>query len=144
VTPGSNLHAWWKCPQGPDHEWRSRVGPRKLGVGCPFCAGRRVSTTNSLAVVCPELAREWHPTKNGELTPHHVTHGSTRRVWWRCQFGHEWHATVNQRSCRGRSGCPHCRRLPRKQAVATTSRRRTSVRFAEYEGARHGPVRRVK
>ena len=52
------------------------------------------------------LVDEWHPTKNGELTPKDVTPNSGKKVWWRCEKGHEWQATVNDRS-RNR-GCPFC------------------------------------
>ena len=38
----------------------------------------------------PELVKEWHPTKNGDLTPRDVTHGSKKKVWWLCQNIHEW------------------------------------------------------
>ena len=39
-----------------------------------------------------ELAKEWHPTKNGSLTPADLTLGSNKRVWWICSKGHEWQA----------------------------------------------------
>lgn len=35
---------------------------------------------NCLAVVNPKLAAEWHPTKNGSLTPDMVTKGSNKKV----------------------------------------------------------------
>ena len=31
----------------------------------------------------PHLVKEWHPTKNGDLTPKDVTYGSNKKVWWR-------------------------------------------------------------
>jgi len=57
----------------------------------------------SLAEVNPELAKQWHPTKNGELTPGDVTHGSHKKVWWKCEVAddHEWKSTIASRSvCR--------------------------------------------
>jgi len=27
----------------------------------------------------PYLVKEWHPTKNGELTPNDITHGSEKK-----------------------------------------------------------------
>jgi hypothetical protein len=30
----------------------------------------------------PHLVKEWHPTKNGDLTPDDFTHGSNKKVWW--------------------------------------------------------------
>jgi hypothetical protein len=45
----------------------------------------------------PELVREWHPTKNGSLTPRNVTTNHHKMVWWLCENGHEWEATVKDR-----------------------------------------------
>lgn len=63
---------------------------------------------NCLAYVKPELVAEWHPTKNGAITPYDVTSGSGRRVWWVCCKKHEWEARVDHRS-KG-VGCPYCSR----------------------------------
>jgi Probable Zinc-ribbon domain len=38
----------------------------------------------ALAEVRPELAAEWHPTKNGDLTPYYVLPGSAAKVFWQC------------------------------------------------------------
>lgn len=62
--------------------------------------------TESLYTLYPELAKEWHPTKNGNLTPKMVTKKSTANVWWIDSHGHEWQAKVHSRT-RG-SGCPYC------------------------------------
>ena len=61
---------------------------------------------NDLETVNPELAREWHPTKNGDLTPSQVACQSNKSVWWIDSKGHEWKATISSRSS-GR-GCPYC------------------------------------
>jgi hypothetical protein len=34
----------------------------------------------SLADTHPEVAKKWHPTKNGDLTPEDVTKGSKKRI----------------------------------------------------------------
>ncbi len=60
---------WWRCPKGPDHEWEAALSDRQKSNGCPFCSNKRVSVTNALAIVAPRVASEWHPTKNGALTP---------------------------------------------------------------------------
>ena len=31
-----------------------------------------------------ELLKEFHPTKNGDLTPFDVTAGSGIEIWWKC------------------------------------------------------------
>lgn len=61
---------------------------------------------NDLQSINPKLALEWHPTKNGTITPKDVTAGSQRYAWWRCHKGHEWRAVINSRN-RGRR-CPVC------------------------------------
>ena len=47
-----------------------------------------------LAASFPEKMRLWHPKLNGELTPQDVTAGSHKKVWWRCENGHDWQAKV--------------------------------------------------
>jgi hypothetical protein len=42
VTYGSARRVWWRCPNGPDHEWQARASNRSLYEnGCPFCSGHR-------------------------------------------------------------------------------------------------------
>jgi len=95
------------CKQG--HEWQAEVRCRTLyGNGCPFCANRAVLPGfNDLATLYPELAAEWHPTKNGALTPEQVLAGSEKRVWWQCGRGHAWQTSVSTRT-RANCRCPVC------------------------------------
>ena len=55
----------------------------------------------------PLLLKQWDRERNGDLTPHDVTYGSHRRVWWRCEKGHSWQAEVKSRTLLG-AGCPVC------------------------------------
>ena len=105
VLPGSHQRAWWRCEKG--HEWEAQVKSRVYGNGCPVCKNRRVLTgENDLATTHPQLVPEWHPTKNGGLTPYTINAGSYKKVWWLCKHGHEWQAIVSSRAS-GR-GCPVC------------------------------------
>lgn len=105
VLPGSHRHVWWRCAQG--HEWNAQIKARVSGVGCPICANKQVlQGDNDLAANYPELAQQWHPTKNGVLTPKDVVPGTKRKVWWCCSHGHEWQASVASRVAG--SGCPVC------------------------------------
>jgi len=54
----------------------------------------------------PKLKTEWHPSKNNSHNPKKISFGSHKKVWWVCSKGHEWEASVNNRS-RG-SSCPYC------------------------------------
>ena len=106
VAGGMNK-VWWRCEKG--HEWQAQIHARAAnGSGCPVCSGRTVlKGENDLASLFPDLARQWHPEKNRPLTPSEVTPNSNRKVWWRCDHGHEWQTTVALRSRRS-SDCPVC------------------------------------
>ena len=104
VTFGMGKKVWWLCSK--DHEWNATIASRSKGSGCPYCAGRKAYGGNSFQAINPELAKEWHPTKNVPLTPNDVTPGSTKKVWWICHRGHEWVAAICSRP--KDRGCPYC------------------------------------
>lgn len=105
VSVSSHLPIWWRCEKG--HSWRTQIGVRTRGCGCPVCAGRTVLPgENDLASCYPALAAEWDREKNGTLTPQEVRPASNRRVWWRCEKGHSYIAAVAARTAQG--GCPYC------------------------------------
>lgn len=101
---GSGKRVWWKCEQM--HEWEATIVKRTSGRGCPYCSGHKLSLERTLAFRYPKLVNEWHPSKNGKLTPDEVSFGNDKKVWWECDKGHEWQAAVGSRT-RGR-GCPKC------------------------------------
>ena len=107
ILPNSHKYIKWCCPLG--HRYEAMPYARVRGTGCPYCANRKVLPGfNDLASADPEVAAEWHPDLNGELTPSDVTRGNTKRVWWKCRFGHEWRATVYSRTRERKAGCPYC------------------------------------
>ena len=62
-----------------------------------------VSTTH------PHLLKEWHSTKNGQMTLDNFSYGSSIKVWWLCpKCGYEWFASVGDRTSKGGTGCPCC------------------------------------
>ena len=106
VTPSSHRKVWWKCKKG--HEWQATIAHRSSGRNCPICSNRKVLIGyNDLKTTNPFLASEWHPTKNGELTPEMVTQKSGKKVWWMCKLGHEWQASIKNRTYG--TGCPRCK-----------------------------------
>jgi hypothetical protein len=64
----------------------------------------------SLAALAPELAAQWHPNKNGKLTPADIDAQTDKFYWWRCDAGpdHEWEARPDKRVGRGSGNCPYC------------------------------------
>ncbi len=116
VLPNSNKKVWWKCSNG--HEWQAIIANRNKGLGCPYCAGQKIIRgKNDLQTVNPILAKEWDYEKNNGLTPVDVMPNSGQKVWWKCQKGHKWQATIASRN--QEHGCPIC-----------NSERKTS--FPEY------------
>jgi hypothetical protein len=109
VTKGSKKRLWWKCDKGDDHEWSATVNNRTSGSNCSICRGLKVVNSNCLATVNPLLSKQWHPTKNGDLTPYDFTYGSGKKVWWKCPKGsdHEWLTSISNRVTR-ESNCPYC------------------------------------
>lgn len=104
ITHASTKTAWWKCKAG--HEWASRIDHRTTGSNCPFCSGRYATSTNCLLIKNPFIAKEWHPTKNGKLTPSNVTANASKAVWWKCEKGHEWQSKIFVRNAGYK--CPYC------------------------------------
>lgn len=106
VTYGSGKSVWWQCEKG--HEWQTTIRSRSThGHGCPYCTNKKLWVGfNDFATRYPELAKEWHPTKNGTLRPSDILIG-TDKVWWQCKTcGGEWSALPKNR-VQGH-GCPYC------------------------------------
>lgn len=103
----NNSKVWWICSEG--HEWETKIPNRVNGSGCPYCHGsaNKVTPETSFAAYFPEIAKEWHPTKN-EKGPHEYRPKSNVRVWWMCQNGHEWETKIASRTTKEVTKCPWC------------------------------------
>lgn len=105
VTAMADKKIWWVGECG--HEFESRICHRSRGSGCPFCAGKRVlAGFNDLATLAPELAAQWHSTKNEDKVPSQFTAFTKEPVWWLGVCDHEWPAPIRNRS--SGAGCPVC------------------------------------
>ncbi len=112
-TAKSGIKVWWKCSKG--HEWQANIYNRNRGRGCPYCAGKYViKGKNDLTTINPQLASEWNFEKNSNLKPGDVTVGSNKKVWWKCNKGHEWQATIANRN--NGKGCPECAKQKRTKS----------------------------
>lgn len=105
---GSAKRVWWLCDKG--HEWDAEIRERtsKKGRTCPYCNGQKPYRENNLAVNYPDIAKEWHPTLNGDLTPYDVLGKSAKKVWWLCKYNHKWDAVIHSRTRDNGTGCPEC------------------------------------
>jgi hypothetical protein len=106
VMPYSMALAWWQCDKVREHVWEASIKNLVRGSRCHFCAGTRVHESTSLARLRAEIASQWHPTKNNDLTPEQVTVSSGKKVWWWCEQGHEWQTSIANRT--DGHGCPFC------------------------------------
>lgn len=128
VGEKSNKHVWWLYPYDDpitskhfNFEWEATPNSRANGCGCPFISNKALwPGFNDLATRNPELASEWHPYKNGDLTPDMVFSNGSQRVWWYLpydvpddyqiesvrgkHFDFEWEASINNRAKGSR--CP--------------------------------------
>jgi hypothetical protein len=110
IGRGSERKAWFICKKR--HIWQAAIysvyiNYKKGKIPCPICNGKKITEENCLANNFPDLAREWHSTKNKDLTPYNVGKGSAKKIWWKCKKGHEWKTTVNIRTSQG-TRCPYC------------------------------------
>ncbi len=105
----SERKVWWKC-KNCGNEWQAVISSRYYGRGCPECAknvraqtlSKTYAKLNNLSTNYPEIAKQWHPIKNGGMLPNMVSSRSNKKVWWLCPVcGNEWQATPNTRT----SGC---------------------------------------
>ena len=115
VRAGSNQKVWWQCEHG--HAWFAPPVGRKRGEGCPDCAPIKAAIKRatpkagkSLTDLYPEIAADWHPTKNAPHTAADVNPGSKTKRHWLCQTcGWEWKTDPDHRT-RSKRGCPACAR----------------------------------
>jgi len=106
VSWSSNYLFYWSCSK--KHAWAASLNSRtsKKKHGCPCCSGREVTSENNLAELFPDHAKDWHPSKNGDLTPADVTPKTHIRVHWkRKEHPHdEWFAPVSYRTVKMGTG----------------------------------------
>ena len=119
-TPSfSNRRVWWVCANC-QNEWQATVNHRTTGrTGCPICSktlggiskSQAAAKANNFSAQYPEIAAEWHPTKNAPLLPEDVSAKCNKKVWWLCRkYKHSWQASVGDRTRGGKeTSCPFCR-----------------------------------
>ncbi len=116
ISEGSGRKVWWLCPNtcsgGCKHEWQATVASRcRAGHNCPHCVSKIICIHTSIITTHPNIANQWHPTKN-TISIESVTAGSKKKAWWLCTktcsqgCSHEWEASIGDR-CVG-YGCPYC------------------------------------
>ena len=143
VTRGSNKKVWWLCQKG--HSYEAAIKNRTKNnnpSGCPYCSGRKAVPDKTLAAHSPEVAKEWHPTKNLPLNPTKIGYGSSKKVWWMCSTNksHIWQAVIGARTKAKPTGCPYCkgsRLLPGKNSLEANN----PAVAAEWHPSKNGELK---
>lgn len=108
----------FRCPEG----HLPRITPMTyLRSGCPICRGLQTRAQyarqsgadqqqSTPPRISPEMASQWHSTRNENLDLYTISPTSRRMVWWRDPVcGHEWQDSPRERQLRQRLRCPVCR-----------------------------------
>ena len=83
----------------------------RVDDSCPYCKNRKLLRGfNDPATTHPELVAEWDWERSGDLKPTDVIGNSNKRVWRKCNEGHEWSGLIANRARKGKAdpGCPYC------------------------------------
>ena len=111
IMPGTHKKYWFKCSKC-GYEWEAQLKSRVSGCGCPVCSGVKIRKGfNDCATLHPELVKEWHPIKNGNIKLSEIGVGGAKLYWWICPHGHEYQMSI-QSKVRG-SKCSVCAKMDR-------------------------------
>lgn len=120
ITCNHHKKVWWLYPYDDpvlghfDFEWEAAPNTRMTEPGCPFLEGNGVwPGYNDLLSRYPLVASQFHPTRNGTVSPTEISFASNKTYWWYLPYddpvlGHfdfEWEAKVNNRTLLGEN-CP--------------------------------------
>ena len=132
VCPKLNKNYAWIDPLG--HRWITTPSSRTAGRGCPYCSGNKVlEGFNDLVTTHPDVAAEWHPTKNGDLLPTQVSKGYKFKVWFLCPVcGNDYDSLISNK-INGFGKCPFC--SPRKTRAKSIMNVETGELFSTLKEA---------
>lgn len=86
---GDHVGLYWHKMDAWHEDGREIEQPRDIGG--------RIGARNSFRALYPELAREWHPTKNPNIWPYECAAHFRAVVWWKDEAGHEWQQAIRDR-----------------------------------------------
>lgn len=124
VMAHSNINVGWviqyfdkRSEKTINLKWDAKINDRAKGDNCPYIGNppkRILQKFNDLETTHPMLAKQWHPTQNGNVRACDVFRNSNKKFWWqlryidkelRKEFFFEWKCSPNSRNDDG-SDCP--------------------------------------
>lgn len=140
MLPQSNRKVWWTCPRDRSHDYKASPAARYRGGACPFCAGKQVNASNSVAGARPLLAAEWDPANT--RGPEEVACGSDYSASWICRKdpSHRWVAVISSRPANG-AGCPFCSgRRPTDENRLSVNRPKLALEWHPTKNGKRTPA----
>lgn len=108
VSPSSDKKIWWQCCDHSSHTWEASVINQRKSLGVLTVLGQRFLLDTMISrPFSPEVAAQFHSSKNEEDSPDFLSVKSAKKLWWKCSQGHEWSVSPSSRS-RRKTGCPKC------------------------------------
>ena len=83
------MGVYWGCMDAWFEDGLRVTGPRDIPG--------RIGAGDQLKRHFPELAQQWHPTRNTGTKPYEFSAGSNELVWWKDDSGREWQARIKDR-----------------------------------------------
>ena len=104
----------WKCTKC-GMEWVLNTNKmHKRKEICLYCSHKKASPFYNLETEEPSLAKEFNLKKNSKKPTQYIP-TSHKKIWWKCEKGHEFEQTIRQRVksakinlINGRPICPFC------------------------------------
>jgi hypothetical protein len=78
------------------------------GGNCPFCTSKRCGKNNNLAVLFPQLLKEWDYENNEFLPESFLPHSNSWANWKCSKCGYKWGCIIANRTGIIKCGCPKC------------------------------------
>lgn len=123
---------WWKCDAG--HSREATPNNISSGRGCSFCSRRQATPGESSLLITHPLIAADLDTERNDVTADDVLAGSGKKLWWKCECGHRWQASVDSQTKAVSDRCGRCRaRIPWSDSVASCD---ANVE-AEWDGERN-------
>ena len=110
----SKFKAWWRCHKC-KYSWQSAIRNRAYRAAkCPICV-KKPPYLESLAYKFPEIDNMIHPDRNyfywafGRISGLDLYCNSKHKIWWKCEYGHEFKREVRTQVFLSKFKCPKCK-----------------------------------
>ena len=68
----------------------------------------KINENNLFINKCPDLVKEWSIELNNDIDINTISFSSHKKVYWFCEKGHTYSASLNNRTKKGGSKCRQC------------------------------------